>query len=273
MVDHYQTLGVPPSASAQEIRAAYLALIKRHHPDAQQHPQGQEDARVRELNLAYAVLKDPAKRSEHDAATQMAARAAVHFHVRPGHSPAQAQIKARDRRNVPAFALISCIALVSVVIGAQSETTPFTLTSEAPEVEYAVVVPTRLPEVQPETAVNAYSDADYILARGSPADAARHSAQCFNELALSPGLELLDRCIAFDLAAAHWLRANARAPGDDFFSAAAMKQRHLSAFGGLSFGAATAAPRVAELRRLVADEAPGSVQVKEPRPPASSSSR
>ena len=255
MVDHYQTLGVSPSASAQEIRAAYLALIKRHHPDAQQHQQGQ-DERVRELNQAYAVLRDSGRRAEHDAARQLAARPA--FHPQAGPAPAfnPAPSNKQGRRNVPAFALVACTTLASVVIGAKSETAPYTLSSEAaPEVEYAIVLPSGLPPVEAKTAAHAYSDADYILSRGSPDDAATHSGQCFNELALDPGLDLLDRCIAFDLAAAHWLGRNGREDARGFFSAAAMNQRHLSAFSALSFGAATAGPRVAELRRLIGAEA------------------
>lgn len=264
MVDHYQTLGVHPSASAQEIRAAYLALIKRHHPDAQQHSKGQEDARVRELNVAYAALRDPAKRAEHDAARLIAVRATVHSQARPGQASTQARRNSQDGRNVRAFLLISCVAIGSAVIGAQSETAPYTLSSEPAEVEHVVALPARLPEVQPETPKNAHSDADYILAGGSPADAARHSTQCFKELALSPGLELLDRCVAFDLAAAHWLSAYGRGTGNAFFSEAAMHQRHVGAFSALSLGAATAARRVLELRRLVAAEAPRQPGRKQP---------
>ena len=256
MVDHYQTLGVDPSASAQEIRAAYLALIKRHHPDAQRHPQAQEDVRVRELNLAYAVLRDTAKRADHDAARQMAARPAIEVRADASQAFAPVPSNPQDRRNLPAFALVSAVALTSVLIGAQSETAPFTLSGEAPaEDEYTVVLPAELPRLDAKIATNAYSDADFILRKGSPVDAASHSAQCFNELALSPGLELLDRCIAFDLAAARWLGANGSATGNGFFSAPAMNQRHLSAFGALSFGPATAAARVSELRRLIAAEA------------------
>lgn len=264
MVDHYQTLGVHPSASAQEIRAAYLALIKRHHPDAQRHSKGQEDARVRELNVAYAALRDPAKRAEHDAARLIAERAAIHSQAGPGQASAPAWSNSQDRRNVRAFVLICCVAVGSAVIGAQSETTPYTLSSEPTEVEHVVALPARLPEVQPETPKNAHSDADYILSEGSPADAATHSTQCFKELVLSPELELLDRCVAFDLAAAHWLSANGRATGSAFFSDAAMNQRHLGAFSALSLGAATAARRVSELRRLVAAEAPRQPGRKQP---------
>jgi hypothetical protein len=47
----YEVLGVPPSASPAEIRRAYLALARRHHPDA-----GGDVAEMRRLNEAWAAL-------------------------------------------------------------------------------------------------------------------------------------------------------------------------------------------------------------------------
>lgn len=53
---HYETLGVPPSASNVEIRDAYVALARVHHPDAG----GNEDV-MAELNRAYTTLKNDRK--------------------------------------------------------------------------------------------------------------------------------------------------------------------------------------------------------------------
>ena len=47
----YEILGVSPSASPAEIRRAYLALARRHHPDA-----GGDVAQMRLLNEAWAAL-------------------------------------------------------------------------------------------------------------------------------------------------------------------------------------------------------------------------
>ena len=66
--DPYEILGVPRSADDAEIRAAYLAGAKRFHPDVVGAEESGE--RMRELNLAYEVLKDPAMRAMYDVESQ-----------------------------------------------------------------------------------------------------------------------------------------------------------------------------------------------------------
>lgn len=62
--DHYAVLGVPPDASATEIRAAYRTLARRHHPDRSPT----ESAAMAAVNEAYRVLGDPGRRAVYDAA-------------------------------------------------------------------------------------------------------------------------------------------------------------------------------------------------------------
>ncbi|MBD2423625.1 J domain-containing protein [Cyanobium sp. FACHB-13342] len=59
--DPYRVLGVSPAATAAEIKAAYRALVKRHHPDA-----GGDDRTILELNAAWEVLGDGDRRRHHD---------------------------------------------------------------------------------------------------------------------------------------------------------------------------------------------------------------
>lgn len=76
---HYQRLGLTPAASTDEVRAAYHALAKRLHPDlagsdAERHL---AERRMREINEAWNVLRDPARRRAYDATLVGASSARV----------------------------------------------------------------------------------------------------------------------------------------------------------------------------------------------------
>ena len=59
---HYTTLGVAPTASQAEIRAAYRRLALEHHPD--RNTRGVD--RMARANAAYAVLDSPRARRAYD---------------------------------------------------------------------------------------------------------------------------------------------------------------------------------------------------------------
>ena len=60
-MDHYQTLGVARSASADEIKRAFRKLAMQHHPD-----RGGDETRFKEIQAAYDVLGDAQRRAEYD---------------------------------------------------------------------------------------------------------------------------------------------------------------------------------------------------------------
>lgn len=63
--DHYRTLGIHPKATAEEVKTAYRALARKHHPDADRdNPYAA--ARFREIGEAYATLSQPAHRRRYD---------------------------------------------------------------------------------------------------------------------------------------------------------------------------------------------------------------
>src|SRR6478609_784530 len=63
--DYYSSLGVAKTASQKEIKAAYRKLARKHHPDVNQGDKSAE-GRFKEINEAYEVLGDPAKRKKYD---------------------------------------------------------------------------------------------------------------------------------------------------------------------------------------------------------------
>jgi hypothetical protein len=69
-VTHYEVLGVAPDAPAGEVRAAFVSLARRHHPDyfASSAAAVRADAeqRMRAINEAWTVLSDPGRRAAYD---------------------------------------------------------------------------------------------------------------------------------------------------------------------------------------------------------------
>lgn len=62
--DYYKVLGVPRTASQDEIQKAYRKLARKYHPDVSKE-KGAE-ARFKEVSEANEVLKDPEKRAKYD---------------------------------------------------------------------------------------------------------------------------------------------------------------------------------------------------------------
>lgn len=60
--DYYEVLGVNKSASADEIKKAFRRLAVKYHPDKE----GGDESKFKEVNEAYEVLKDGAKRQRYD---------------------------------------------------------------------------------------------------------------------------------------------------------------------------------------------------------------
>ena len=63
--DLYEILGVPRNASQDEIRKAYLKLAHKYHPDKTGGDK-EAETKLKEINAAYDVLKNPDKRKQYD---------------------------------------------------------------------------------------------------------------------------------------------------------------------------------------------------------------
>jgi len=63
--DYYQILGVARTSSDPEIKKAFRKLAREYHPDVAQNKK-QAEEKFKEINEAYEVLGDPAKRKKYD---------------------------------------------------------------------------------------------------------------------------------------------------------------------------------------------------------------
>jgi len=61
MTDYYAALGVPRTATADEIKKAFRRLASQHHPD-----KGGDTQKFQAIQQAYATLGDEHKRAEYD---------------------------------------------------------------------------------------------------------------------------------------------------------------------------------------------------------------
>jgi curved DNA-binding protein CbpA len=100
-------LGVSEGASREQIRAAYVAKAKAHHPDA-----GGSADKMNEINAAYEYLKDPVR-------IAMESIKAKRQQADTSFQNAQQQPNPVRQRYKIVFGWVACIAVISIFIAIQ----------------------------------------------------------------------------------------------------------------------------------------------------------
>ncbi len=77
MVNHYKVLGVPNFSSVKEVRKAYIAQIRKYHPDVNKSIKAEEISKV--LNVAKEALETESRKAKYDRQLQ--------FYLRTGSKP------------------------------------------------------------------------------------------------------------------------------------------------------------------------------------------
>src|SRR6266567_7703782 len=87
LTDYYALLEVPYQATLAQIKRSYRRLARLHHPDLNQQA---SDERIKQLNEAYAILSDRARRAAYDIQRlEMARIALIHDMLYRQHEAAQ----------------------------------------------------------------------------------------------------------------------------------------------------------------------------------------
>jgi curved DNA-binding protein CbpA len=102
-MDFYQTLGVPRTASADAIRAAYRNRAQRYHPD---HAGAASAQSFREIQEAYETLRVPSRRREYDSSLRSPSRSipVTVIQSRTGAAVVAPEPLARPERHYDPFA-------------------------------------------------------------------------------------------------------------------------------------------------------------------------
>ncbi len=100
-INHYETLGISPSATQSQVKHAYRQLAKQFHPDGQ-NAESTHD-KIAQVNAAYEVLGDERERQRYDALRSQPGHSRLRSH--PNHSrtarTATAQSHYRRRSTAP----------------------------------------------------------------------------------------------------------------------------------------------------------------------------
>lgn len=112
-IDPYAVLGVPRTATREEVARAYRALAKRHHPDAGAPP----STAMARINEAWSILGSPTRRAAWDEAHAVVR--APHWAATPPRAPQRPEppVPPPPSRMDSGWAAFAVVAVVAVLVG------------------------------------------------------------------------------------------------------------------------------------------------------------
>jgi curved DNA-binding protein CbpA len=111
LFNHYQTLGLSFRATREDIKAAYLNLVKKYHPDRNAN-ESEAGRRFREVKEAYELLSDRYKKAEYD---RQISKSDPHFVKASTHVISEPVVDS-ERLRYFVYSLILGFPMVSVII-------------------------------------------------------------------------------------------------------------------------------------------------------------
>jgi hypothetical protein len=256
---YYEILDLDEQATPQQVRTAYLRLMKQHHPDRSSGEQ--TPGFVALINLCYETLSNPAKRAAYDAELRQRNNAAIALSSKPVLHPRQA--RSRNRPRTPWVVAAGCLAVVIALISLNTLSL-----SETPAVfQWQGTVapePAKLPRLTQRDLIQRQVRLAKML---SPAEALLFSERCFQRAQTEDSGKALQLCIVFDDAFLYWRQTpqwNATLPA--YFDDEVVHARHTNSL--LRFEANTegtlARLRYEAFRALLDDVDKPVVQAGEP---------
>jgi curved DNA-binding protein CbpA len=153
-MNFYETLGVSRNSEPEVIEAAYRALMKKYHPDLWRGDPAVAETRAKEINEAFATLRDATRRRAYDRREPPEAPKPTKTRrktAKPAASPVQRQphrhrtrvqqfaksVRAASRASpydpqAPALGIVACLGLMALIALASRGPSEAQLTSIGP---------------------------------------------------------------------------------------------------------------------------------------------
>jgi hypothetical protein len=245
---YYDFLGVTPAASGEQIRSAYLLLMKQHHPDlTDQTDKRRASDFAAFLNRSYDVLKDPHRRARYDAYMTLQARERHNPRMRQRPLLVGETYRRRagrwDASSIGVAILASLIAATSIAAASMQSRSSYVFAEALPPLRLAAASATatdlQMRDVRKQTR---------LAMLATPDEAQLASEECFRSAHDRPSARAAELCVIFDDAYVDWNEVASGAISDsEYFNDALVRLRQQNAMASVgSFDES----RLGQLRQL-----------------------